>query len=174
MVKPDSPQSRERWREIQTLGSHLASRSCNSVMRGYDHEVAFKRPQDLPDFCKKHFPRWSSLVYLGSKKHPQTSHKRARFDGLTSDMLMRDERAFKDTYGMIFLSSELADAAYNCIMNGIMFNMTWDPSNSVIPELHAHYVMDRTNRLYALRCQNGDMSLLLALNEATTDLCTNV
>ena len=165
--------SRERWREIQTLGSHLASRSVNSVKRGFDHEVTFKRPQDLPDFCKNYFPEWASLVYLGSEKHPQTSHKRARFSGLTSNMLLRGERAFKDTYGMHALDSVLADAAYNCIMNGILYNFTWDSSNSVVPELHAHYVMDRTNRLYALRCQNGDMSLLLSVNKAMNNPSTN-
>ena len=82
---------------------------------------------------------------------------------------MRHERAFIDTYGMHHADSALARAAFDCIHNGLIYNMTWDSSDSVIPELKAHYQMDRKNRLYAIRAQNGDLSLFTSFLEAADD-----
>lgn len=154
--------NRQQYREVLAESKYQASRYAGSVKEGWEADVAFRWPQTLPSWCKKNMPKLS-IRYLGSDRHPQTSFRCARFDGVTATELMVHEMEFKELYGMAYGSAR-AEQAFNCIRNGIQHQFRFDQSESVVTELGLHYFLDATDRDYALKAQNGNLDKFESLN----------
>ena len=155
------PVSRSQYREVKAEAAYLAAGSCNSYRVAMDSPEACRRPDLVVKWTKRNIPELSSIVYNGSRKHPQKGFTRGCIGGITADDLMRSQIEFIDLYGMEF-NSVKADIAFKTLTVGIQQNMRFEEGQSLIPLLATHYYADATSRTYALAAQKGDIPLLVS------------